>query len=782
MADDPECQSESPRDVTGESRVSCFPGGDHLVTDHELSVVNSTDECSAYIRDGVVPDLNSSNLGDGRGVGDELEGRSRKIGQVRRLHFPAAVLEHRGDLGSRLAWTLAGVVLLNWSIQLLGAVTTYSWVALVVVVSGAAGLAVVTLCWLPGARSASLRRWQGSFGWLVVLLALCCYGVWSFIQVHAGPAYGTDEIAFDQYAALLARHGLDPYTHSMAPAFSLYQVSPDGFTYHLNGTPVTTLSYPSLSFLPYVPLLMLGWSTQAAVVVNALAWAAAIILLFVVLPRDVRALAVVVGSVAAYCSYAIGGVTDMMYLPLLMGAAYDWDGFVHRKSVGRYLAPVFLGLAMSIKQTPWLVAPFLLTGIICEARSVRNGRATAGIAVRYVGAAFMSFLIPNIPYIVMGWRAWLQGILTPLSSAVVPAGQGLVGLSLFLRLGGGSIEAYSILAVVVLVALLVGYGLSYPRMRPVTFVLPSVVLFFASRSFGSYLIALVPVLFVGALSDSRRRFQRRQPERRTGVRGGLGLHALRTWVRHVLIGVVVVALVATIGFSLLSKPFLRLSVTGVRTTGQLATVEQLSVYAMNQSRAALRPHFTVDEGGAVTTFWQVASGPRILQPGAAATYTLRAPNFPAQPPIGGGFELIAFTTHPASVSESAAYVPGAVHLALEPAAVNAPVSLGSAVHVTARILDQFDQPIHEGGIPVYLGQIIYDQRGLVYSEAVINGALPGETPVTAYTNSLGVATFDIVGTQASSDPVYFEANLVSATQFYPYGYSDILAIRFKSAR
>ena len=34
--------------------------------------------------------------------------------------------------------------------------------------------------------------------------------------------------------------------------------------------------------------------------------------------------------------------------------------------------------------------------------------------------------------------------------------------------------------------------------------------------------------------------------------------------------------------------------------------------------------------------------------------------------------------------------------------------------------------------------------------------------------------------QAGRDPVYFEANLVNPTYFYPYGYSPILTVRFGS--
>jgi hypothetical protein len=82
------------------------------------------------------------------------------------------------------------------------------------------------------------------------------------------------------------------------------------------------------------------------------------------------------------------------------------------------------------------------------------------------------------------------------------------------------------------------------------------------------------------------------------------------------------------------------------------------------------------------------------------------------------------------------------------------------------------------GVPVYLGQTIYDQSGIEFREAVINGSDPGSTRVLAYTNAAGVAQFEIVGTQANPDPVYFEANLVDAKDGYPYGYSMILPIGF----
>ena len=63
-------------------------------------------------------------------------------------------------------------------------------------------------------------------------------------------------------------------------------------------------------------------------------------------------------------------------------------------------------------------------------------------------------------------------------------------------------------------------------------------------------------------------------------------------------------------------------------------------------------------------------------------------------------------------------------------------------------------------MPVYLGQIIYAQQGLQFSQAFINNGQQGQTPVEARTNKRGVATFTIRSPVGGSDPVYFEANLV----------------------
>ena len=56
----------------------------------------------------------------------------------------------------------------------------------------------------------------------------------------------------------------------MAAAFPLFHVSPNGYTFQLNGQPVTALSYPALAFEAYLPLLAARLTTQAAVWIDVL--------------------------------------------------------------------------------------------------------------------------------------------------------------------------------------------------------------------------------------------------------------------------------------------------------------------------------------------------------------------------------------------------------------------------------------------------------------------------------------------------------------------------------
>jgi uncharacterized membrane protein len=668
--------------------------------------------------------------------------------------------------GGETSWTwralstLAGMFVITWSFRLAGYLTYRTWLAIPVVALGMAGLLVTVAAWLP--EAVLTARQQRQISWLALLAVLAALCLWSYFQIFTAPDYATDEIAFDQYAAQLVQQGINPYLHSMAPAFPLFHVSPNGWTFQLNGQPVTALSYPALSFLVYLPLLALGVTTQAAVWMNVAAWAIGAVILFAVLPRRLAPLAAVVASADIFISYAAGGVTDALFIPLLVGAAVSWDRFVRASGPAAWRGPVLMGLALAVKQTPWLVLPFVVVGIVLESRQTSQWRQAAWNGVRYSAIAGLAFLVPNLPFLLDAPGAWLKGVLTPLLSHSVPAGQGLISLSLSLPVGGGSLLAYNVAALCVLVACLACFTANYRSLKPVAFLIPAIVLFFATRSFGSYLVMLIPAALAAAVTA--------QPPPATA--------RWRRWKWVALSGGIASAF--AIAIALTSASPLAVSIEGVRTTGQLATVQQLTVGVVNRTGGSVRPAFTVQNGANLTAFWRRQQGPSVLGPHQRATYIIVAPSYFAMPSIASGFQILAFGQQPASVSRSAAYLANTWRVVLQPATVNQPVAVGQQITVQAEIVDRLDQPVQVGHVPVYLGQVIYDQRGLEFSQAVINQGLPGQTPVEALTNSAGVATFVIHSPVAGQDPIYFEANLVNARSFYPYGYSPILAVRFHS--
>lgn len=665
-------------------------------------------------------------------------------------------------LVERSWWTVAGLVLVMWSLQLFSLVSTFPWMALATIGSGLWGIGTMSCAWIVGDHQfgRAVRRLTAV---ATLLITLGMLAVWSYGQVRVAPAYATDEIAFDQYAATLALHGHDPYRHSMSPSFDRYQVSPDAYTYKLDGQPVTSLSYPALAFEVYLPFLALGWSTQLAVAVNVLAWMAAIALMFLVLPRRLKPMALVLGSLGVYVGYAVGGVTDAVFAPLLIGAAVGWNRFPVRRGFRCLMGPLLLGLAMAVKQTPWVILPFVVAGIVIESNAAAGRRRAASDGARYLLISLLGFLIPNLPFLVAGPGSWVRGLLTPVVGHAVPAGQGVVGLSLFLGLGGGSLTWYTTTAFLLMVALWLVYVAYYRSLRPLAFFVPAIVLFFSARSFGSYLVTVVPAGIVAATTLDHSRDAALRP------------FALR-W--RILGPLSAVLPVTTAALALLSPPPLSLKVVGIRTTGQLATVEQVEVAVRNRTGHPVSPTFSIGEGGSITTFWGASGGPAALGPHQLASYELRSPNFGAMPSLGSGFQVDAFISSPAAVAVSSAYLTSNLRVGLQPAAVNTPVPVGRAVTVRARLLNALDRPVHAADVPIYLGQIIYDEQGLEYAQAVINSGQVGQTPVMALTNGQGVATFIIRGTRTGPDPVYFEANLVNPTYFYPYGYSVILPIRF----
>lgn len=681
----------------------------------------------------------------------------------------------------RAGWILAGV----WTVFV--AVKTWDGALLAPAVLAAALVGVGV--GLGATVLATLRRGLPVWGQLALLGVLAVLTLArAYVAVVHDPSYGTDEIAFDQYAAQLLLHGRDPYGRSMTPALALFQV-PDVYrTWTLSGGFVSRLSYPAASFLLYVPALLAGIHMQAAVVTDVLFWIAAAALLWVLLPRPARFAAVLLLGAGMLFGNAVGGVSDVLYLPFAMVALWRWDRFSAPGLAPwqRFAGPVCLGVACSVKQTPWFWVPFLVAGVALEAR--RRGIPWRGEATRYLTAVAGTFAVVNGPFLVAAPGAFVRGMLTPLTAPTVPGGQGLVGWAMFTA-HGGDLQLYSLTALLAALAAWLWFCGSYPSSKAALVAVVAAVFFLPSRSFDEYFLEAAPLVLVAPLAVMAPRPA--VPRTLGGVQAPPGTvtrpvrapspagptHRGR-W--QVAAAVSLAVAVAAAGAALLVRPPVRLSVVAEHSTGQLDTVDRLTVTVQNRSSAAVTPHYATDQTGQQSAFWNVASGPRRLRPGERATVVLAAPDVASMPSLLSGFVVNAYLAHPAAVATSKKVILQHYGSVLTPLGVGHPVPVGRPVTLHVQLTDTLGAPVHRAGVHVDLGQVVYGQTTLGYGEASINGSPEGATPVGATTDAAGRATFVVRGVQAPRDPVFFEAWVVPPGGL-PTSYSNQVDVQFVAA-
>ncbi|MCI0183418.1 hypothetical protein [Sulfoacidibacillus ferrooxidans] len=596
----------------------------------------------------------------------------------------------------------------------------------------------------------------------ISLLASCIgFAWWVYTQIHLSPGYQTDEIAFDQYASHLLLQGINPYAHSLALAFRRYLVPPTYYTYLLSGQPVVSLSYPALSFLLYTPVMALGVHMHAALYVDAFFWMGSSVLLWFLLPSQIRWIAFLVLGFMMFDGNVFGGVTDALFMPFLILAVWKWDRFVDptHPLLLKWMGPIMLGLAMSVKQTAWFLAPFLVLGIMMESK--RSGQSWWRNPLRYIVGVAVPFLLVNVPFIVWDPIAWIQGSLLPLVSSTVPQGQGIVGLWLYDHVGNGHMEYLKLLGAFVLVLEMLLFVTYYSRFKRSWILFIPLALFWTERSLFEYLVDLLPILLVAAISV-RTIIQDKVSRIPRLSKYGIGIFSSASLLVFCL--------------SFIGGQPLKLQVTGVQTTGELGLIDSVSVHVINHENTPVSPHFTVMENtGQLPTFW-LSSGPSTLLPKQAADYTLSAPNVPAMPSITNNLSVDAFTTTPATISTSADFYLPKMVTVLSPRAFNTPVKIGVPFSLTVQLRSTSGIPLHLSGVPVTLNQVMYGPNYVSTASSTINGSQAGAMAVTSITNASGQAVFTVQGQFVEPLPTFFEADIPNSGQ--PFGYSNIASINF----
>jgi len=303
-------------------------------------------------------------------------------------------------------------------------------------------------------------------------------------------AYRTDVLAYSHYAAILfGRQGLNPYTQDMSNALQMFAVQPSDLTPLTSGTYLTTFQYPALHFLVFVPFVWLGLQDMRWVLV--LFELATLLTLYVKCPRNLRPMLVLplfAGS-DLMVNFTAASVTDALWVLPLVFAAFTLDRPL--------VSGCFYGFACAMKQTPWILIPFLLIYMI-RSEKERALRERLSFATNFVSSTVAVFLAFNLPFAVMSPSGWFYNVLTPAAENLVVLSQ---GPSLLAQVGLAPMGRvlYTVLAAAVAVVLILNYYLYFEKLRYVFWIFPGIILWFSYRALTSYIIYWMPLMLVSLI-------------------------------------------------------------------------------------------------------------------------------------------------------------------------------------------------------------------------------------------------------------------------------------------
>ena len=528
---------------------------------------------------------------------------------------------------------------------------------------------------------------------LVVAIALTSTEAMAILLGRHG--FGEDDGVFVQYGTRLLLRGVNPFTHSMAPALQLYGTPPVP-TALTNGSISTAYDYPSLPLLLTVPFYWLTNGVQSVSVAAVFFQCAAAVVLYVMLPRGLRPLAVItIFEIPLLFVFEVSGSFYPMLLPFALVAIWKWTeiGRTGRLSGGDVARAVCLGLACAVEQIVWIIALFSrrrdLANWISQTRKSRI--ATSHGTIRCVTLA--TFGLVNLPFIIWGAGAWAQDVSTPFTQQAIPFGQGLVDLTVLLRFGGGNLGWYSDAALALLCGLLVAYVVWFRGLWRAGIVLAGAMFLVSTRSLDGYWLEVAPLWLAAVVVPG-------PAPRPAPVIGALSrLRGLRIG----LTAAVFAPTLAFVGLALSATAPLQIRVESVSVEVQRQDIWRVVVRATNLTRNPIQPHFALDPLGQLTPYWTIDSGPAVLQGGHAARYVLSSPNFEANPPITTPFVISAVAASPDSISTTAVFQARRLHVVLTPSEVDNPVPVGQVVVMHAQVENSSGVPVSIAGSRSHCG-------------------------------------------------------------------------------
>lgn len=374
----------------------------------------------------------------------------------------------------------------NW---IRGKVETHPEVVFLLIVSYALAFVLFLLATINLKGITRLRN--VAFGSVIFATLASWYVV---TQVEHPGAYQTDALAFVHYSAILLSKGINPYPQDLQSALTMFSVSPEFITLTPNGNLVSTLNYPALQVIAFVPAVWAGLR-DARIVIYVFEIATLVIIYFWA-PKEIRPLALIplfAGSDLAI-NFSAGSIADFVWiLPLVLMVVY-----MDRPLV----AGIMFGLASAVKQTPWLLAPYILIWFFKTELGLKLTNKLKRVGVFTVAAA-AAFLIPNLWFMAKDFGAWYSGVVTPAFGNLVVLSQ---GLSLITLASGVPLPPgfYLVATLAVAATLIVEYYVYFERLAFALWAFPAIILWFSYRGLQNYFIFWTPLLVMSAVMLYRR--------------------------------------------------------------------------------------------------------------------------------------------------------------------------------------------------------------------------------------------------------------------------------------
>ena len=414
------------------------------------------------------------------------DGRARARGSANSTHSP-----RWEEFAVRVSMLFAGGFILAEGLQnwIRGQVETHPLVVFLLLFSYALAFALFILATLNGERILKLR--DLAFFSLILTTAISWYVV---TQIEHPASYQTDALAFVHYSAILLSKGINPYPQNLGSALTMFSVSPQFITLTPNGNLVTTLDYPALQVIAFLPAAWAG--LKDARIIIYLFELATLVIVYIWSPKELRPLALIpifAGSDLAI-NFSAGSIADFIWL-LPMVLMVVWIDYP-------LVAGAMFGLACAVKQTPWLLAPFLIVWFLRSVPKLSLGTRLVRV-VMFASAGFVAFLIPNLWFMTQNFGAWYAGVFTPAFGNLVVLSQ---GLSLITLANGVPLPPvfYITIVVIVAVTLLVEYYLYFEKLAYALWAFPAIILWASYRGLQNYFVFWTPLLVMSVVMLYRR--------------------------------------------------------------------------------------------------------------------------------------------------------------------------------------------------------------------------------------------------------------------------------------